>query len=467
MSNPEAYRAFCAYLTKSGIDAVFADTGSVVCAFSGGADSTLLLTLLRRYCSDKRLPLMAVHVHHGIRGETADRDAAFCVDFCAARGIPFRLCKVDVPVYAREKGCGIEEAARVLRYQAIYDIAPENAAIATAHNATDQLETVLFHLCRGSGLRGLCGISPIRGRLVRPLLYLTGEEIRALCEREELPYVTDETNADPTYTRNYIRREIVPRLREINPRVDNAVVQLTEHLREDERLLGEMADAALREHPGRAALAAMPEGIRSRVIAQMYAAASPDGSLTAPHIHAVTELLRSDRANGMLDLPGGVCFRMDRDSVAFVKKQETDPVQPCHTADGTWENARYFLTITDMSQTSQKNQEKNGADSENIYKISMQQRIDFAKIKGVLCVRVREPGDTIRYGGITRRVKKLLSDRKLPLVCRDMLPVVTDDEGVVWLPGFPPRDGMAPGADTETVCTIRLYEKTGKTAEGQ
>ena len=475
MLNPEAYRDFCTHLLQSGIDAVCAEAGAVVCAFSGGADSTLLLSFLQPYCAQSGLSLLAVHVHHGIRGANADRDAAFCADFCAARGIPFRLCRVDVPGYVRENGCGLEEGARILRYRAIYDVSPENAVIATAHNATDQLETVLFHLCRGSGLRGLCGISPIRGRLVRPLLYLTGEEIRTLCERAWLSYVLDETNADPAYTRNYIRREIVPKLYEINPQAPRAVSQMTEHLQEDERILDEMADTAIQNTPGRAALLALPAGIRSRVLEKLYMHALPDqggmeGTLVACHIRAMTRLLQSDRTNGVLDLPCGVRFLVDRDSVICAPHSAAaeegvpfaagNPTEFGFSADAlVWENDRYLFVITPASQTSQKNQEKVCPNRENIYKISMQQRIDFAKINGVLCVRTRRSGDTIRYGGMTRRVKKLFSDRKLPLVCRNTLPLLLDDDGVVWLPGFPPRDGMASDGHTDTCRTLCLYER--------
>ncbi len=355
MSIDTIYRSFLAYLAESGIAAVLSHYTGVACAFSGGADSALLLTLLHRYCQENEYPLTAVHIHHGIRGESADSDAVFSEIFCRERNIPFQLCRVDVPRYAAEHHCGIEEGARILRYRAIENAVPDSYAIAIAHNATDQVETVLFHLCRGSGLDGLCGISPVRGRIVRPLLFLPSDEIRTICKTEHIPLVVDETNLTNDCTRNYIRHEIVPR-------------------------------------------------------------------------------------------PGGYRFLVDRDLFTFTKDRVTTANEVIFypTGEGSWENERYFLTLT---RTSRENQEKRIDMRENIYKKSMQERIDFAKIKGVLRVRTRTEGDTIRYGGMTRRVKKLFSDRKLPLAVRDTLPILLDDDGIFWLPGFPLRDGLSVSND--------------------
>lgn len=459
MSIDTVYRSFCVYLTESGIAQVFSRCDGVACAFSGGADSALLLTLLRRYCLENGYPLTAIHVHHGIRGRTADSDAAFCEAFCAARNIPFRLCCVDVPQYTAEHHCGMEEGARILRYEAIENAVPEAYAIATAHNATDQVETVLFHLCRGSGLDGICGISPVRGRIVRPLLFLPSDEIRDVCAAESIPYVVDETNLTNDCTRNYIRHEIVPRLERVHPGVENAVRQMTELVREDMRVLDGIADEVLAKAPGRADLIALPEGIRSRVLRTMYKRASGRTELARCHIDSVTALMKSGRTNGVLSLPGEICFRLDREYVTFTQEQTVAANEPVFypSGEGIWENERYFLTLT---RTSQKNQGKRVDIRENIYKISMQQRIDFAKIKGVPRVRTRAEGDTIRYGGMTRRVKKLFSDRKLPLAVRDTLPILLDDDGIFWLPGFPPRDGMeVPDDSTTDVIVLCLWEK--------
>lgn len=459
MSIDTVYRSFCNYLTGSGIAGVLSRCDGVACAFSGGADSALLLTLLRRYCAENDCPLTALHVHHGIRGEAADADAAFSETFCGERNIPFRLCRVDVPQYIAEHHCGLEEGARILRYRAIENAVPEKYAIATAHNATDQVETVLFHLCRGSGIDGLCGISPVRGRIVRPLLFLPSDEIRAVCAAERIPYVVDETNLTNDCTRNYIRHEIVPRLEKVHPGVENAVRQMAELIREDSRVLAGIADEVLTGDPGRADLLALSEGIRSRVLRTMYEKASGRTELARRHIDAMTELLRGGRVNGALSLPGGICFRLERDSVTFTKERDAVVNETVFypSGEGIWENERYFLTLT---RASQKNQENRAAARENIYKISMQQRIDFAKIKGVPRVRTRTEGDTIRYGGMTRRVKKLFSDRKLPLIVRNTLPILLDDDGILWLPGFPPRDGTGvPNDSPADAMVLCLWEK--------
>lgn len=459
MSIDTLFRSFCFYLTGAGIVNVLSHCNGVACAFSGGADSALLLTLLKRYCDENDYPLMALHVHHGIRGKKADADAAFSAAFCEERSIPFQLCRVDVPQYIAEHHCGLEEGARILRYRALEHAVPKGYGIATAHNATDQVETVLFHMCRGSGIEGICGISPVRGRIVRPLLFMPSDEIRSVCATEKIPYVVDETNLTNHCTRNYIRHEIVPRLEKVHPGVENAVRQMTELVREDARLLGGIADEVLLGNPGRAALVALSEGIRSRVLRAMYERASGRTELARRHIDAMTELLQSDRTNGTLSLPGGVCFRLDRDFVTFSEAREENENEVVFypSGEGIWENERYLLVLT---RTSKKNQEKRVAINENIYKISMQQRIEFAKIKGVLRVRTRLEGDTIRYGGMTRRVKKLFSDKKLPLSVRNTIPILLDDEGILWLPGFPPRDGTGvPDGSPADAIVLCLWEK--------
>ena len=187
----------------------------LLAAVSGGADSICMLHLLHTLSSHLDIRLRCVHVHHGIRGDAADRDAAFVRGFCKERGIPFVLKEVDAPAYrAAHPHVSLEEAARQLRYRALAEAAGDRTFICTAHNADDNAETVLLNLFRGGGIRAFAGIPAARGNILRPLLSVTRAEIEAYNRKHKLSFVTDETNTDTAFARNAIRHELLPLAKE-------------------------------------------------------------------------------------------------------------------------------------------------------------------------------------------------------------------------------------------------------------
>ena len=208
----EAVSAFC---KREGIDF---KGKTVLCALSGGRDSMALLSVMLDLSVAEGFAVAAAHYNHHLR-ETARRDEDLAGAFCAARGIPFALGGGDVRAFARETGTSIEDAARTLRYRFLAETAEDLGAdyIATAHHAQDNAETILMNLLRGTGLRGLCGIPPVRGRIIRPLLEVSREDINDYIETNALPYGEDETNADTAYTRNRLRHELLPLLEQISP----------------------------------------------------------------------------------------------------------------------------------------------------------------------------------------------------------------------------------------------------------
>ena len=187
--------------------------GTVLVAVSGGRDSVCLLHYLARLGTARGFSVAAAHLDHGQR-PTAARDVAFVQSLCRTLDVPCHVGREDVPALARELGVGVEEAGRRARYEFLERTADEIGAarIATAHHAGDQAETVLLHLLRGAGTRGLRGIPPVRGRVVRPLLQTTRAEIEAYLEKNHLGHVEDETNADTTLRRNFLRLELMPQI---------------------------------------------------------------------------------------------------------------------------------------------------------------------------------------------------------------------------------------------------------------
>ena len=209
----------------------------VVVGLSGGPDSVFLLYALHTLQARMGFTLRAVHVHHGIRGAEADRDEAFSENLCAKLDIPFQAVHVAAPAYAAQHGLSLEEAARILRYEALeaarQQLTQATAAwIAVAHHLDDQAETVLHNLVRGAGLRGLAGMENRRNHVIRPLLSIKREDILKWLKQYDIPYVTDSTNADPHYTRNRIRSTVLPELREINPEASAHIAHSAALLRE-------------------------------------------------------------------------------------------------------------------------------------------------------------------------------------------------------------------------------------------
>jgi len=188
----------------------------VITGFSGGADSVCLLTVLWGLKALLSCEITALHVNHGLRGKEAVRDEDFCRGFCEERGIPFKAVTVDVGGLVKEQGLSTEEAARILRYEALEKEAGENGLIAVAHHAGDQAETILLNLLRGTGLKGLAGMEYKRGRIIRPLLSVEREEILGFLSGNGLPHVEDSTNAENDYARNRVRNVILPELAKIN-----------------------------------------------------------------------------------------------------------------------------------------------------------------------------------------------------------------------------------------------------------
>ena len=277
-------------------------------AFSGGADSMALLHFL---CQNVRNPLFAAHINHHLRGEESDRDEAFARTICEKMGMELFVLQADVQKEAETKGFSIEQAARSLRYDFLEKTAEGlHAKIATAHTLSDNMETVIFHLVRGTGLKGLCGIPPVRNNIIRPLIACTRDEIEAYCTSNNLSYVTDSTNIDTKYQRNFIRHQIIPALTQINPAFDTAIHRLTEGLVEDEAFLSQTALEHIEKFGySQAELAALSPAIRVRVLRRFIEEfAGKMGE--AVHIQAMEELIF--RGRGEVALPNGV--------IACVKK---------------------------------------------------------------------------------------------------------------------------------------------------
>ncbi|MBQ9993460.1 MAG: tRNA lysidine(34) synthetase TilS, partial [Clostridia bacterium] len=244
----------------------------VAVGLSGGADSTALLHVLAAMREEKGIDLLAIHINHGIRGEEAMRDMTFAQELCEALCVPLTCVMHDIPAEAKRRGIGLEECGRQCRYEQFALLSGERGCkIATAHTLSDSAETMIFNMTRGCGIGGMRGIPAVRGNIIRPLILCSREDIEAYCERNRLPFVTDSTNADTTYSRNRIRHDVIPSLRRINGSFLSAMERLSHSAAEDDECLRALAAERLSEAQTdggyiAAKLAALHPALRHRAI---------------------------------------------------------------------------------------------------------------------------------------------------------------------------------------------------------
>ncbi len=279
----------------------------VLCALSGGADSVSLLYALRQL----GYPVRAYHLNHCLRGAEADRDELFCRELCEKLEIPLIIERLDVRAEAAARGEGIEAAARLVRYERLSAVA-QGKKIAVAHTADDNLETMLFHLARGTGPKGLSGIPPVRGAVIRPLIEVERAAVERYLAEIGQNFVTDSTNNSGCYTRNRIRHGIVPELRRLNPAVMDAAVRLSRQLRQDEDFLSKQAaeiiEQAAAENGAFHAeiLRSVHPAVRSRALRQIAERQGmPLRDFSAVHIAALEKLLETDEPSAVCCLPHG------------------------------------------------------------------------------------------------------------------------------------------------------------------
>ncbi len=429
----------------------------ILVGFSGGADSTALLHLLYEKCKLLGIYLHALHVHHGIRGEEADRDAEFCEGTCRRLGVDFTLVCADIPKMARDSGRGVEETARAFRYDEFAKIVRSDerlSCIATAHNADDNAETVIFNLSRGSGIDGLCGIPPTRefdGILViRPLIYSQKCDIIGYLKENGIEYIFDSTNDDTRYTRNYIRHEIIPRLASVNPALLDSVRKMTENLRADadclERLtLAFVAENTVNGKISAKALLTADRAIGARAVRHMFAEHC-GGMLERVHIDAVLALADNDKNGASVSLVGGMRAVCEDGYIRFAGQtvEQTEFSYELHPGVNKFD--KFAVILADVGKWDADLQKDNES-LQNIYKLSTRTKINSDTINHMLYVRSRRDGDAYVFGEMTRKLKKLYNDRGWSLEKRRSTPVFCDDTGIVWVPEFPAADRALPNGD--------------------
>ncbi len=444
------------FIEENGIAQLINSSDAVLIAYSGGADSSVLVHFLCCYLKNTKVKLAAAHLNHKIRGTEAERDQTFCKKTAEELGIPFYTKNVDIPKIAAQSGKTLEEAARDERYAFLSDIARtlgENTLIATAHNSTDNLETLIFNLARGTGTTGMGGIAPIRNNIIRPLLSVSGEEIRLYANKNNIEYVTDSTNADTAYTRNHIRKNIVPLLKEINASAEDAALRLSKIARSEAGYIQNEAEKLIQNgYINRSDFNSAHPALKARTIQALYKNihGTPDG-LSAVHLDAAAEFSSKDA--GQLSLPKNTTLFFDND-VVYMKKEVEKSSRCPNQLEMTFDQSVHPLGNKFAVALCKRGKEP--IYDANIYNLFIKQSASFDTIYGSIFARGRLEGDKILTNKMHKKLKKLMCDKKIPMRYRDDLPIFCDNSGILWAPMVALRDN-AMGDDI----TMYVFELKG------
>ncbi len=427
---------------------------TVIAAVSGGADSMCLLSLLFELRQELQIAVIAAHMNHLLRGAEADRDEAFVEDWCRQHGIPLQVERKNVAELARARGIGIEECGREERYAFFQRLYAQFtcAKIATAHTLSDQVETVLLHLTRGTGGRGLCGIPPVRGNIIRPLLNCTRTEIEEYCRKNAIPYVVDTTNGSSDYARNRIRLHVVPELKKINPGLEEAVRRMTGQMAEQEEYLTAQAEKLLLQASGHYGysvkdLTSEPTVIRLRCC-RIAAERTGVSNLEERHLKQMDHLLFH---GGRCSLPGKVTAEVFRGELRFVPATDFPPnafrvrVAPPNTYQ--IEEREYSFEVLDA---------KLFFENRKVYKKLVSNAVNYDTISGSIVLRSRLPGDTFcPIGrGLTKTLKKLFNEQGIPPEQRGKLAVLESEGTILWVEGFGVSEQARIFPDTRKILII-------------
>jgi tRNA(Ile)-lysidine synthase len=455
--------------------------GTVLAGVSGGADSTALLLLLVALAPKLGIEVRAAYFDHQLRGRSAsEREHRTVTALAESLGVPLSTGAGDVRTYAREKRLGTEEAARELRYPFLARAARDCGArtVAVGHTADDQVETVLMHILRGSGLAGLAGILPQSPwpvatpeardlTLVRPLLEVCRAQTEAYCREAGYQPLEDASNRSPRFRRNVVRYRLLPLLREHVRGVDAAILRLARAAAAERQAINRAAEQALARagsiedgvvRLSQAPLREMPAGLLPHLMRLAASRLLGDArDIGERHLLAMSAVARKP-AGTELDLPRGLHLRVDYGEVVLTVNEaepacEALPIEgvelavPGSTSAGGW---RFEASIVDRGEPAAPAKE-------------WEARIDAGSVEGRLAVRRRRHGDRFQPLGMAgeKKLQDVFVDAKVPRRERDSVPVICDDGGILWIAGYRIAERVKVAESTRRVLRLRATRREG------
>ena len=436
----------------------------VIVGISGGADSVCLLLILHKISEMMDLEIRAVHVHHGLRGEAADRDEAYCVQLCRSLAIPCAVYHKDIRALAKQRRQSEEETGRDVRREVFDRELAEygGTKMALAHHRNDNAETMIMNLARGTGLKGLGGMQPVNGIIIRPLLGVPRGEIEEYLEGQQISYCEDLTNLSDQYTRNRIRNHVIPCLEQINPQAVGHISAAMERLRLVQEYIDQQTniwyESCIRfENRGIILLAAefekVPEVLKPLVLKRIITELAGIGKdIAAKHLEAVTGLLLLQTGRN-ISLPYEIIVVRCYEGLKFGKKPDAvkliEPVMLPINAEVEIDGK----IIRTRTKTSAK-------ETLNLGEKHYTKQFDYDIIKNSICIRTRKVGDYIVIDdqGNRQKLKAYFINNKVPRDERDRILLIADGSHIMWITGMRQSKAYQADAKTKKILEIEIEQ---------
>ncbi|HEM7410463.1 TPA: tRNA lysidine(34) synthetase TilS [Clostridioides difficile] len=438
----------------------------IVLGLSGGPDSVCLLHVLNRLKKDFNIEIYAAHLNHQIRGIEAQKDALYVSKLCEDMGIIFFVKSINVPKYCENEGLSLEEGARKLRYEMFYEIKDKIKAnkIAIGHNLNDQAETVMMRIMRGTGLKGLKGIDYIRDNcIIRPILDVERNEIEEYCEAYNLNPRIDKTNLENIYTRNKIRLDLLPYMKDnFNSNVIESIVRMSNSLKSDNDYIEKEAEAKFREvsnikEKGFVEInlddfVCLHDAIKVRVLRNSIKHILGDTNFVAQrHIEDIMSLEDNSKVNKMLTLPRNIFVYRKKDSIILTNEEiVNEEIEFYYNVPSNG-----FIKIKELKQIIET--QVMSIDRYKSMKLDNSSKgFDFNKVKGGIVIRSRRQGDKIKLAMGSKKVKDLFIDLKIPREERCKIPIITDSEGIICVGDYKISENYKIDENTKEVLKINF-----------
>ena len=418
---------------------------NIAIAVSGGSDSMALLHYAINNANRLGFNVICLNVEHGIRGESSILDSNFVKDFCKQRGIPLIFYKVDSIKHSKENHFSIEQSARQLRYQCFFDALSSNKCdlVATAHHLKDNAESVLINLFRGTALKGLKGTTEYENKIIRPMLNVSKEEIENYIKENDVPYITDETNFCTDLTRNNLRLNVLPKIKEIFPEYEKSVMRLSNIVREEDAFLDNLASQIISYSDNAIKIDVKSDPVlikRASVLALKKLGVSKD--YQSVHVDSIYGLVNKENGKSV-NLPKNVLAIREYEHVCLYKNNDqTLTPLPFFTGEFYYNEMTFSIEETTNSDLILK---------DGLY-------FDGDKISKTAKIRTMLPGDKFtKFGGGTKNLSDFFTDKKIPLRKRNKIPLIADGEKVLAIFGIAISNDIK--VDESTKRILKLAQK--------
>ena len=423
---------------------------TIAVALSGGGDSMALMHALKSQEKSLGVKVIALNVEHGIRGESSKNDSLFVKNYCQKQGIELITYTVDSLKKAREEKLSIEQSARYLRYECFYDAISSGKCdkVATAHHLSDNAESVLFNLFRGTGLNGIAGIKEsVNDKIIRPLLFVQKQEIEEYIAENNIPFVTDETNYSDVYTRNYLRINIIPEIKKIFPEAEKSIGRFAEIVKQDDDFINQSADKVLTLFENKAEITLpVHKSVFSRAMIKALKHLSVEKDWEKAHVDSAYAL--TEKENGCrVNLPKNVVAIKEYDKIVlFIEKEKVN------------EELLFFIGKRKFGMN------EIGVERVDVKTTDLKSGLfgDLKKIPQTAVVRYKKDGDVfVKFGGGSKSLGDYLTDKKVPLRTRNQLPLLANGKEVLVIFGIAVSDKLK--ADGQTTDLIKFTIGQGET----